>query len=161
MDAVVWPQISQCMSMWGLLFKDGFYYFQCYTCGYYSKYSFCACGATVVVVRKKYGIFHESTKLYLESQSLEGEYLERILPLGDGLHEWGSGKVLVTTSNAGVIPQKTTTIETVGIDPLSIEESAELVGLLAGYSLSEREKESLKAMVDKKQWRCLPLVMVG
>ena len=87
--------------------------------------------------------------------------LERnLLPLHGLTVEWGNGKVLVTTSNAGVIPQNNT-VSTVGIEPLSIEESAKLIGRLAGYNLNEREKESLKAAVNTKQWRCLPLVMAG
>lgn len=87
------------------------------------------------------------------TEDLEGE----LLPL-QGSTEWGNGKVLVTTNNAGVIPQ-TTTVSTVTLDPLSIEESANLVGKLARYSLSESEKESLKSTVKNKHWRCLPLEM--
>ena len=89
--------------------------------------------------------------------------LERnLLPLHGLTDKWENGKVLVTTSNAGVIPQNNIdTVSTVGIEPLSIEESAKLIGRLAGYNLNEREKESLKAAVNTKQWRCLPLIMAG
>ena len=83
---------------------------------------------------------------------------DNLLPLRGLEVEWGNGKVLVTTSNAGVIPQ-TNMVSTVDVDELSIEESAELIGQLAGYNLSEKEKMSLKVAVHTNKWRCLPLVM--
>lgn len=66
--------------------------------------------------------------------------------------------MLVTTNNAAVIPQ-TTTVSTVTLEPLSIKESAKMIGELADYNLSKREEESLKAAVENKHWRSLPLVM--
>lgn len=80
---------------------------------------------------------------------------------------WGTGTVLVTTYDAGVIPQA---LSPVTIDPLSLKESSELVGLLAGSvkatkdeendKLTEREEALLMKAIFKNGWRCVPTTMV-
>ena len=68
------------------------------------------------------------------------------------------GKVLVTTSNAVVIPNTPAT-SMVTIDPLTLEESAEVIGELAGYKLTENERMFLKYTAERRGWRHLPLIM--
>ena len=90
-------------------------------------------------------------------------YLEReLLPLQQpSVNEWGTGLVLVTTNNAGVIPQDKVagSESTITVDPLSVEESAKLIGTLTEYELSENETQKLTTTTDIKNWRYIPPVM--
>ena len=62
------------------------------------------------------------------------------------------------TNNAEVIPNTLATA-VVTVDPLSIEESAKLIGRLAGHKLSKEEEKLLETTADKRGWRYIPLVM--
>ena len=77
------------------------------------------------------------------------------------MNEWGTGQVFITTNNAGMLPHSLTgSPNTVIVNPLSEEESAELIGNLAGYKLSEEEKQQQTTTANEKNWRYIPPVMV-
>ena len=74
----------------------------------------------------------------------------------------------MTTHNAGVIPARIPQTSIVTIDPLSMEESAELVGHQVGSyktdkedktRLTWRENELLMEAIGKRDWRSVPVVM--
>ena len=87
--------------------------------------------------------------------------LEReLLPL-HGSSEWGSGTVLITTNNAGLISSQTIAESTALINPLSVDESTKLIEqiTLTNYKFSDDEKKLLATTVQKRHWRYLPSVM--